>query len=152
MRHHLKPGVNQDMAFYADLSRPSDQNRFFVVDIQHNRVLAQGLCCNGRTDVLGNVRYSNTYGSKCSSRGVARVAYRYRGQFGKAYKFQGLDPTNSNMFARAVLLHAHGCIPPQPQPEPICVSEGCPTVNPAFLETLAGYTDHSPKPILLGIE
>ena len=149
---HLKRRFNQDVAFYVDLTRSSNQNRFFVLDLHRNQVLAKGLCCNGRTDAQGNVLYSNESGSSCSSRGAAKVSYRYRGQFGKAYKLEGLEASNSNMFARFVVLHAHGCIPSEPQQESICVSEGCPTVNPAFLETLAGYIDRSPKPILLYIE
>ena len=145
-------GFNRDVAFYVDLTRPSNEERFFVLDLRRNQVLAKGLCCNGRTDAQGRVLYSNTYGSNCSSRGAAKVSYRYRGQFGKAYKLEGLEPSNSNMFARSVVLHAHGCIPAATQQAPICVSEGCPTVNPAFLETLAGYIDRSAKPILLYIE
>lgn len=149
---HLKRGFNRDVAFYVDLTRPSNQNRFFVLDLRSNQVLAKGLCCNGRTDAQGNVLYSNRNGSNCSSHGAAKVSYRYRGQFGKAYKLEGLEETNSNMFTRSVVLHSHSCIPETPQAGPICVSEGCPTVNPAFLETLAGYIDHSAKPILLYIE
>jgi hypothetical protein len=152
LQPYSKQLFNRNVAFYVDLSRPSGQSRFFVLDLKHGQVLARGLCCNGRTDVQGNVQYSNTYGSSCSSHGVAKVSYRYRGQFGKAYKLEGLESSNSNMFARAVVLHAHSCIPAEPQPSPICVSEGCPTVNPAFLVTLAGYIDHSAKPILLYIE
>ena len=152
LKPHLKRGFNQGVAFYVDLTRPSNQNRFFVLDLRHNRVLARGLCCNGRTDAQGHVLYSNENGSNCSSKGAVRISYRYRGQFGKAYKLEGLERSNSNLFARAVVLHAHGCIPPAPQPESICVSEGCPTVNPAFLKALAGYIDHSAKPILLYIE
>ncbi|WP_345233202.1 murein L,D-transpeptidase catalytic domain-containing protein [Hymenobacter saemangeumensis] len=152
LKPHLKQGVNRDIAFFVDLTRPSGQNRFFVLDLRHNQVLAQGLCCNGRTDAQGRVLYSNTYGSNCSSHGAAKVSYRYRGQFGKAYKLEGLEQSNSNLFKRAVVLHAHSCIPEAPQQAPICVSEGCPTVSPAFLETLAAYIDHSAQPILLYIE
>ena len=152
LKTHLKKGFNRDIAFYVDLSRPSNENRFFVLDLQRNQLLARGLCCNGRTDGKGNVLYSNRNGSNCSSHGAAKVSYRYRGQFGKAYKLEGLERSNSNMFSRAVVLHAHGCIPDAPQQGSICVSEGCPTVNPALLETLAGYIDHSAKPILLYIE
>ena len=152
LQRFLKPSFNRDVAFYVNLTRPSGEKRFFVVDLRRSQVLAEGLCCNGLTDAKGNVQYSNTYGSSCSSHGVAKVSYRYRGQFGKAYKLEGLEPTNSNMFARAVVLHSHSCIPAEPQPEPICVSEGCPTVNPAFLETLSEYIDGSSKPILMYID
>ena len=152
LKPYLKRGFNRGVAFYVDLTRPSNQPRFFVADLQRNRFLAQGLCCNGRTDTQGNVIYSNQPNSSCSSRGAAKVSYSYHGQFGKAYKLEGLEPSNSNMFARAIVLHAHSCIAAEPQSAPICVSKGCPTVNPAFLATLAGYIDHSAKSILLYIE
>ncbi|UYZ58442.1 murein L,D-transpeptidase catalytic domain-containing protein [Hymenobacter latericus] len=146
---HLGRRFNERVAFFVDLTRPSNQTRFFVLDLKTNQVLAQGLCCNGRTNAAGEVVYSNTPNSNCSSKGAAKVSYAYNGQFGKAYKLEGLETSNSNVFARAVVLHAHSCVPAEPTSYPICESQGCPTVNPAFLATLAGYIDHSPKPILL---
>ena len=152
LKPYIKRGFNPKVAFYIDLTRPSNQYRFFVLDLHRSLVLAQGLCCNGRTDAKGTVIYSNIVNSNCSSHGVAKVSYAYQGQFGKAFKLEGLEPSNSNMFARAVVLHAHSCIPAEPQQEPICVSEGCPTVNPDFLKELSRYIENSPKPVLLYIQ
>ncbi|RSK49039.1 murein L,D-transpeptidase catalytic domain-containing protein [Hymenobacter rigui] len=146
---YTRPGFNQRIGFYLDLSRPSGQKRFFVLDLRRRKVLAAGLCCSGRTTALGQVIYSNTPDSNCSSRGLAKVSYAYTGQFGGAYKLVGLHNTNSQIFKRFIVLHAHKCVPAQPQVLPICRSQGCPTVNPAFLRTLSGYIDKSRQPILL---
>lgn len=146
---HLSSEYNQSIAFYADLTLPANQYRFFVLDFQERKVLEKGLCLNGREDDQGNVIYSNTPDSNCSSRGIAKVSYRYNGSFGKAYKLVGLEESNSNMFRRAIVLHAWSGVPDAPvEYEPI-QSQGCPTVNPAFLEILSGYIDSSSKPILL---
>ncbi|RSK29928.1 murein L,D-transpeptidase catalytic domain-containing protein [Hymenobacter metallilatus] len=143
------PAYNSRIGFYLDLSRPSGQNRFFVLDLRRRKVLAAGLCCSGRTTALGKVVYSNTPDSHCSSRGLAKVSYAYTGTFGRAYKLVGLHPSNSNIFSRFIVLHAHSCVPATPQALPICRSQGCPTVNPQFLRTLDGYIRKSRRPILL---
>ena len=149
LRHYAKPGYNQRIAFYLDLTRPSGQPRFFVLDLPHGRVLARGLCASGRTDAQGRVLYSNVPDSHCSSRGLAKVTTAYTGRFGRAYKLVGLQASNRNVFRRFIVLHAHGCVPTEPQPDPICLSQGCPTVSPEFLVTLSRYLDRSPQPILL---
>jgi L,D-transpeptidase catalytic domain len=99
----------------------------------------------------GRVIYSNVVDSHCSSRGLAKVSYAYTGTFGRAYKLVGLQPGNSRIFERNIVLHAHGCVPAEPQLGPICRSQGCPTVNPAFLKVLSRYIDRSPRPLLLYI-
>lgn len=149
LRKYATTSYNQRIGFFLDLSRPSGQQRFFVVDLKRRKVLAAGLCCSGRTDAQGHVLYSNTPDSNCSSRGLARVSYAYSGRFGRAYKLVGLQKTNSHIFKRFIVLHAHKCVPATAQPRPLCRSQGCPTVNPAFLRTLSAYIDHSAKPILL---
>jgi hypothetical protein len=69
-----------------------------------------------------------------------------------AYKLHGQDSTNSNAFKRYVVLHAHECVPAgEVDPYPICQSDGCPTVSPAYLKKLAATIDGSPRPILLWI-
>ncbi|MCA8830841.1 murein L,D-transpeptidase catalytic domain-containing protein [Hymenobacter pini] len=149
LKQHATARYNQRIGFYLDLRRPSGQPRFFVLDLRRKQVLAAGLCCSGRTDAQGRVRYSNTPDSNCSSHGLAQVSYAYTGKFGRAYKLVGLQKTNSRIFERFIVLHSHDCVPAQPQRRAICRSQGCPTVNPAFLRVLSTYIDHSHKPILL---
>jgi hypothetical protein len=137
--------------FFADLSKPSGEYRFFIVNMDDSTVVDKGLCCNGKTDSNGKVLFSNVPGSGCSSKGVYRIGRPYIGNFGKAYRLFGLNATNSNAFTRNIVLHAYKGIPPHPNGKPICKSEGCPTVNPEFLEELSRIIDGSVKPTLLFI-
>ena len=149
---HLKKGFNTEYAFYADLSRPSSEYRFFVINLKTRKIERKGLCCNGVTDPEGKVVYSNRPGSNCSSRGAYSIGHRYTGAYGTAYKLHGLEKTNSNAFRRFVVLHAHRCVPYAPVFFSICESEGCPTVNPDFLRELQPYINRSEKPLLLYIQ
>jgi hypothetical protein len=129
-----------DVIFYVDLSRGTNEHRFFVLNLKDSAILNQGLCLNGKRDDEGNVIYSNVIGSKCSSKGVYRIGYQYVGRFGKAFKLQGLEKTNSNAEVRNVVLHSYKGIPRNPTAINILGrSEGCPTVNPEYLEELAVY-------------
>lgn len=139
------------VVFYADLSKPSGSYRFFIIDLRDSTILDKGLCCNGRTDASGKVLFSNAYGSQCSSEGMYRIGNAYSGNFGKAFKLHGLSPTNSNAFNRFIVLHAYWKIPRRPMGIGIVKSEGCPTVNPEFLDVLGACIEKAPKPTLLFI-
>ncbi len=144
-----KPGEVNSRVFYVDLSRPSGDFRFFVVNMEDATISGMGLCCNGKIDTNGQVIFSNVPGSGCSSRGVYRIGASYVGSWGRAYRLHGLSATNSNAYARNIVLHAYKGIPRLPTGKPICRSEGCPTVNPEFLNELSSIVDGSPKPTLL---
>jgi hypothetical protein len=132
-----------DIIFYADLSRNRNDYRFFVLNIDDSVILDQGLCLSGKRDNNGNAIFSNKIGSKCSSKGVYKIGQKYTGKFGKAFKLHGLDSTNSNAFTRCVVLHSYAGIPKSPTLVNVLgVSEGCPTVNPDFLENLAYYIEN----------
>lgn len=147
-----RPGFNQTVGFYADLQRDEGEYRFFVVDLRKGVILEQGLVLHGKEDAEGKPQYSNTPGSNCSSRGLAKVSSRYTGRFGKSYRLVGLEKTNSNMLRRAVVLHSWKGVPDVPIPfYPMVNSQGCPTVSPGFLKTLSKYIEGSRDPILLFI-
>lgn len=140
---------NTNICFLMDMRIEPGKNRFFVYDLQKDSVLDAGLVTHGRCN---GQRYSNGVGSHCTSLGKYKIGKPYHGQFGLAYKLYGLDSTNSNAFKRYVVLHSHECVPnAEVHPFPICTSEGCPTVSPAFLTRLAGIIDKSPKPVVLYI-
>lgn len=140
---------NPRVACYVDLTRPDREYRFFVLDLARGTVLLQGLCLNGLTDAQGNVRYSNEMNSNCSSRGLARIGERYRGGFGRAFRLYGLDAGTRNLRQRAVVLHAWAGVPARPTAEHPIQSQGCPTLNPQVLDTVASFIGRSPKPMLL---
>ena len=152
IKKYTNNNYNQQIAFYADLSQPSSGYRFYVLDLVHNTILTKGLCCNGKTDLLLNVLYSNAGKSNCSSKGIYKIGDFYIGRFGKAYRLHGLSSTNSNALSRGVVLHPYKWVPPIPTFFPIIRSKGCPMVNPSFFKELDSYISRSDKPILLYIE
>lgn len=140
--------------FFIDMSQPSGRYRFFVYDFRKDSILEKGLVAHGSCNsrYLEAPQFSNTPESGCSSLGKYKVSYSYTGQFGKAYKLNGLDSSNSNAFNRFVVLHAYDCVPnSEVHPQPICNSLGCPMVSYNFLAKLSDYIDKSSKPILLWI-
>ena len=89
-----------------------------------------------------SISFSNVPGSYCTSLGKYKIGNPYNGRFGLAYKLYGLDSTNSNAINRFVVLHSHACVPgTEVAPQNICMSQGCPTVAPAFLTALTTYLD-----------
>lgn len=144
---------NNRYCFLIDMKISCGNNRFFVYDLKKNAVLHSGLVTHGYgNSSYNNIGFSNVPGSNCSSLGTYKVGMAYQGRFGLAYKLHGLDSTNSNAYKRFVVLHAHECVPDTAvAPGVICMSQGCPTVAPAFLTLLKNYLDHADKPILLRI-
>lgn len=145
--------LHTGIGMLVDLSVPSGSNRFWVVDLQRDSVLMAGLVTHGYgNSTAEKTGYSNQPGSCASSPGTYRIGRAYNGRFGKAYKLYGLDSSNSNAFRRFVVLHAHACVPGQEvYPQTICMSQGCPTVSPAFFQQIAAILDTARLPVLLQI-
>jgi hypothetical protein len=144
---------NTRYSFLVDMKLPSGRNRFFIYDMQHDLVLGAGLVAHGSgRNYSEQIEFSNQPGSYCTSLGRYKVGTSYNGSFGLAFKLHGLDATNSNAYARAVVLHGHSCVPDsETAPYEICQSWGCPTVSPSFLNKLKSYLDNSDKPMLLWV-
>ncbi|MFM2359834.1 MAG: hypothetical protein RLY16_1827 [Bacteroidota bacterium] len=146
---------NQQIAFLIDLHLASGSNRFFVIDLKKDSILLSGLVTHGSGSAIQNsdsLIFSNIIHSNASSLGMYKIGTRYFGKFGLAFKLHGLSTTNSNAFARAVVLHSHGCVPEnEVHPNKICQSWGCPTVAPGFLTKLDTIIQQSEHPILLQI-
>lgn len=147
-------GYNTQVGFLLDMSIESGKSRFFVMDLNKDSVMNAALVTHGRCNQnwLSGRKYSNVVGSGCTSLGRYRIGQPYYGQFGLAYKLHGLDSANSNAFKRYVVLHAHDCVPnKETHPLPLCQSDGCPTVSPAFLQQLRKIIEASENPLILWI-
>ncbi len=148
----VKSGYNSTICFIADMRLYSGHNRFFVYQMDKDSIILQGLVAHGRCNErwLEDRKYGNDIGCGCSALGKYKIGEPYKGRFGLAYKLYGLDSSNNNAFKRSIVLHAHECIPnTEVYPDPICQSDGCPTVAPQFLQKLSKIIDVSEKPILL---
>lgn len=143
---------NQKIAFLIDFSKPIGKFRFFIYNLETNKVLDRGIVIHGQgSEVEGKneLQFSNIENSLQSSLGKCEIGKSYYGQFGKAYKLKGLDKTNSNVEKRYIVLHSFSCIPDQETDKKICLSWGCPTLSLAFFDKVATYIDNSKYPIIL---
>ena len=149
-----RKGYRTDRVLVADLQRHSGLPRMVLVNPTNGQWIDSGLVAHGsgaQTFAFTAV-YSNKPNSYCSSQGRYRIGQAYTGNFGKAYKLHGLDPTNNNAYQRLVVLHQYRCVPEQAvYPDFICNSLGCPMVSPGFLQRLFTTLDDHAKPMLLWV-
>jgi L,D-transpeptidase catalytic domain len=151
----VKNKCNQDYAFIIDMRIPSYKKRFFVYNLKKDSLLTTGFVAHGTGSETfkGQLVFSNTPDSRCTSLGKYKIGGSYKGIYGFSYKLQGLDSTNSKAFERAIVLHGNSCVPDMETDNyPICFSYGCPMVSVNFLQQLKGYISKQGKaPILLSI-
>lgn len=95
----------------ADLSRPSGEPRFYVLNLRDGsvRLMVTTHGAGSDPDQTGHaVRASNAPGSLASSTGgyVTAEAYDSPAHRSRAVRLDGLDPTNSNARCRCLVIHA----------------------------------------------
>jgi hypothetical protein len=145
---------NNKTAFFIDMKISSGKNRFFVYDLQNDKIIDRGLVAHGSGSETGKkdkLKFSNVNNSLCTALGKYYIGYSYNGDFGKAYKLYGLDKTNDNAFLRNIVLHKYRKVPYEEQDEPICNSYGCPMVNEKYYSRIEKLIDRSDKRIVLDI-
>ena len=145
---------NNELAFFIDMRIMSGKNRFIVYDLKNDKIVDQGLVAHGiGSETLNNekLKFSNVNSSFCTALGKYYIGKDYLGKFGKAYKLYGLDPTNSNAFARSIVLHKYDKVPYEEQDRAICHSLGCPMVNEIYYGRIEKLIDTSKRNIILDI-
>jgi hypothetical protein len=145
---------NNELAFFIDMRIMSGKNRFIVYDLKNDKIVDQGLVAHGigsETQNNEELKFSNINSSFCTALGKYYIGKDYVGRFGKAYKLFGLDTTNSNAFARSIVLHKYDKVPYEEQNQPICHSLGCPMVNEIYYGRIEKLIDNSKRKIILDI-
>ncbi len=143
---------NQKIAVFINFKIHSGKYRYFVYDLKNDKILQKAIVAHGDGSVTKNspeLRFSNVEGSHQSSLGKYEIRESYSGKFGKAYRLDGLDETNSNARPRAIVLHSYYCIPDKESEDPACLSFGCPMLSKNAFNTTARYIDESRLPIIL---
>lgn len=101
--------TNQKYITVVDFSANSSKARFFIVDMNTGKVVTALHVAHGKGSDTNNdgyaERFSNTSGSEMSSVGFYRVSETYSGNHGYSVRLDGLSSTNSNVRARAVVIH-----------------------------------------------
>lgn len=151
---NLDKRYNTKIAFLVDMRIPSGKNRFFVYDLENNKILDQGLVAHGsgsETGIKGMLKFSNTPNSNCTALGKYSIGKNYKGIFGKAYRLAGLEETNNNALQRAIVLHSYSAVPADEQDYYISTSHGCPMVSEQFFKRIEKIIDNSKSNIILDI-
>jgi hypothetical protein len=107
-RHRAELG-HIDVVAIADFTKASRDPRFFLLDTTSGRV-TRHLVAHGRGSDPSHTgflqRFSNEMGSEASSDGAYVTTEYYPGHYGRSMRVRGLDYSNSNAEARAIVVHS----------------------------------------------
>ena len=98
---------NQQYLTIIDMSVSANKSRFFVIDVENQKVVHKSRVAHGRNS--GGefaTQFSNKIGSYQSSLGFFKTAELYQGKHGLSLRLDGLESANSNARARAIVIHA----------------------------------------------
>lgn len=93
----------------VDFSKPSDEKRLWVIDMQHQKVLFYTYVSHGQKS--GNVEYASRFSNKMnsleSSLGVIETGCAFTGTEGYSMRLYGLEPGyNDNIYNRYIVMHS----------------------------------------------
>lgn len=107
---------DRDVIAIADFSLPSRTPRFHVVDVANGRVNSH-LVAHGRGSDPAHTgwlqHFSNELRSNATSAGAFRTDGLYSGAHGRSIRLSGLDASNGNALARAIVVHAAWYVSPE---------------------------------------
>ncbi len=98
-----------DFIGIADYSRPSREQRFYLLQLASGMVTSYHVAHGRGSDPYhsGYLNYfSNVVGSEASSSGAYVTGDIYYGKYGRSLRLKGLDYSNSNAEARAIVIHS----------------------------------------------
>ncbi len=137
-RHRAVVGL-ADVMGIADFAQPSARPRFHLLDLASGHVETL-LVAHGRGSDPEHSgwlqRFSNVDGSYASSAGAYVSRDVYIGKHGRSLRLDGLDASNNNAMARAIVVHAAWYVSPEMARETgkLGRSEGCFAVEAASLD------------------
>jgi hypothetical protein len=131
-----------------DLSKPSTEERLYVLDLEHRRLLFRSLCAHGKASgELYAGSFSNKPNSHKTSLGFFLTGKPYNGRNGYSLALDGLEKgINDRVRERGVVIHgADYCNPAFLDANGrLGRSLGCPAVpealNKAIIDTIKGST------------
>ena len=98
----------QDIITIVDFSKPSTEERLFVINLKTKKVIAKSLCAHGRNSgEIWAEKFSNSSESYQSSLGFYIASETYDGKNGFSLKLDGQEVgINDNARDRGVVIHA----------------------------------------------
>lgn len=91
----------------VDYTKPSNEERFFVIDLEKKKVIYQSIIAHGRNSGgLYATEFSNESESRMSSVGFFVTGKIYDGKYDHSMKLHGKEYSNDNVFERGVVVHS----------------------------------------------
>lgn len=131
----------RDFLGIADFSLPSRSRRFHLLNLTNGSVRSHWVAHGRGSDPAHTgwlERFSNEPRSNATSAGAYRTDTTYLGAHGHSMRLEGLDPTNSNASARAIVVHGAWYVSEEMigRCGMLGRSEGCFAVSSASLDEL----------------
>ena len=108
LEHHRENIEHRDVIGIADFSQHSRAPRFHVLNLGDGTATSH-LVAHGRGSDPSHTgwleRFSNAPRSEATSAGAYRTAAKYVGEHGRSMRLDGLDASNDNAAARAIVVH-----------------------------------------------
>jgi hypothetical protein len=134
---HKNQIPNQRFLLIADFNQHAGRKRLFLFDLATGRV-EKHLVAHGEGSDPGHTGYatlfSNVPDSRMSSLGVYQTLGTYIGSFGYSLHLRGLESTNSNAEARAIVMHPMSGM--DEKTGQAALSWGCPALDPAISQAV----------------
>jgi hypothetical protein len=106
---HRSQVRNRDVVGIVDFSKMSREPRFYLLDTNSGQV-REHFVSHGRGSDPAHTgflhQFSNRHGSNATSEGGYVTTEYYTGKYGRSMRVRGLDWTNSNAEARAIVVHS----------------------------------------------
>ena len=99
--------INQRYLTIADFSKPSSEERFYIIDMDAEEMVIQTLVAHGKNSgTLFAKNFSNKNASNQSSLGFYITGYQYIGKNGQSLTLTGVEyGINNKASKRAIVLH-----------------------------------------------
>lgn len=128
---------NKNYISVADFTQYANNKRLYVIDMKSGAVVRYFVAHGKGSDPAHTgyaKKFSNVSGSDMSSIGMYLTAEDYMGEHGHSLRIKGLDSTNSNAYARAIVIHGAAYV--DPSYTPLGRSDGCPAVEQKYVSGL----------------
>lgn len=97
----------KDILTVVDFSKPSNEERLYIIDLCKNKIIHRSLCAHGvNSGGLYARNFSNEENSHQSSLGFYVTTTTYTGKYDLALRIDGMEHSNSHASSRGVVIHA----------------------------------------------
>lgn len=105
---HRNSVRHTDVVGIVDFSKSSSQPRYYLLDTNSGRVTEHHVSHGSGSDPAHTGflhQFSNRHGSHATSEGAYVTTDYYSGKYGASMRVRGLDWSNNNAMARAIVIH-----------------------------------------------